>query len=40
MLDDGECAEAVPLDLKDEVKIIERQPPLLERHWLELKRHQ
>ena len=32
MLDYGECSEAVPLHLEDEVRVIERQTALKERH--------
>ena len=39
MLDYGECSKAVPLDFEDEVRIIERQTALKERHWLERKGH-
>jgi hypothetical protein len=34
------CPEAVPVDLKDEVMVIEGQTPLQERHWLELEEHE
>jgi hypothetical protein len=39
MLDYGECPEAVVLQLKEPVGVIEWQTPLQERHWLELKGH-
>jgi hypothetical protein len=39
MLDNGECPEAVVLQLENEIGVVEWQRPLLERHWLELKGH-
>jgi hypothetical protein len=39
MLDYGECAEAIELQFKEPIIIIERSSPLQERHWLEMKGH-
>ena len=39
MLDYGECPEAVVLEFKEPIVVIEGSGPLQERHWLELQGH-
>ena len=39
IFDYGERPEAVVLQLKEPIGVIERSDPLQERHWLELKEH-